>query len=179
MIKKKFGPRRSREMRAASLAINELLEQLKLTSAIRAGQIVTQWAELVGPRIADKTRADGITDRILWVEVATSSWLHELNMLRPQLVRDLTARLGLPRMFDDVKFRLAGRTRRDSGDGRNAADGASVDPRRYQPRKPPPPPPPRAPASIEARERIVREVGSVEDPELRALIAKVRIQHDR
>ncbi len=108
-----------------------------------------------------------MTDRLLWVEVATSAWLHELNLLRPQLLAGLLDRLGGPPLFDDLRFRLAGRHRRDPV--------ALRAPR-------PPAPPPRsatAPATGASRERIVREVGAVDDDELRELIARVRITHDR
>jgi hypothetical protein len=47
-------------------------------------------------------------------------------------------------------------------------------------RRPAPPPRPvTPPATGVARERIVREVGAVDDAELRELIARVRITHDR
>jgi predicted nucleic acid-binding Zn ribbon protein len=151
----------------ASDAIAAALSLRGITEEVRAGRLLTEWSELVGPKIAQRTRPDGVTDRILWVEVATSAWLHELNLLRPQLVKSLLERLGEPSLFDDLKFRLAGRHRRDPVALRAARKPAS-------PLRPMPPP-----ATGAARERIVREVGAVDDAELRELIARVRITHDR
>jgi hypothetical protein len=146
---------------AAALALHGIADQ------VRAGRVVTEWSDLVGPKIAQRTRPDGVTDRILWVEVATSAWLHELNLLRPQLLQSLTERLGAPRLFDELKFRLTGRNRREPVMLRAA-------------RKPAPPPRPLPPPATGAtRERIVREAGVVDDAELRELIARVRITHDR
>jgi len=159
-------PARAYATRTASDAVADALAHRGITDEVRAGRVLTEWAELVGPKIAQRTRPDGVTDRMLWVEVASSAWLHELNLLRPQLLHSLRERLGEPALFDELRFRLAGRTRREP-----------VAPR---PRRPEPPrrelPPP---ATGAARERIVREAGAVDDDELRELIARVRITYDR
>jgi len=156
-----FGTLPASDAVAAALALHGITDQ------VRAGRLITEWSDLVGPKIAQRTRPDGVTDRLLWVEVATSAWLHELNLLRPQLLKGLLERLGEPRLFDDLRFRLVGRHRREPVALRAA-------------RKPPPPPRPiPPPASGVARERIVREAAVVDDDELRELIARVRITHDR
>ena len=106
-------PPRALEVTPAAKAIASALAFHGISDEVRAGRVITEWTELVGPRIAQRTRPDGIHDRVLWIEVATSAWLHELNLLRAQLVQGLVERLGDPRLFDDVKFKLAGRKPRD------------------------------------------------------------------
>ncbi|MEJ7597801.1 MAG: DUF721 domain-containing protein [Kofleriaceae bacterium] len=160
-------PVRAREVTPAAKAVAAALAYHGLSDHVRAGRLDTEWSELVGPRIAQRTRADGIHERVLWIEVATSAWLHELNLLRTQLVKGLVDRLGEPRLFDDVKFKLAGRKPRDPVTLRTHA------------RPVPPVVPFTMPATGAARERIVNEVASVDDDELRELIARVRITHDR
>jgi predicted nucleic acid-binding Zn ribbon protein len=151
----------------ASAAVAAALDLHGITDQVRAGRVLTEWSELVGARIAQRTRPDGIVDRVLWVEVATSAWLHELNLLRPQLLAGLRERLGNPALFDELKFRLAGQRRRDPVALRG-------------PRRPALPARPASPpATGAARERIVREAAAVDDTELRELIARVRITHDR
>ncbi|MEO7736100.1 MAG: DUF721 domain-containing protein [Kofleriaceae bacterium] len=151
----------------ASEAIAAALQLHGITDQIRANRVLTEWGDLVGPKIAQRTRPDGVSERLLWVEVATSAWMHELNMLRPQLLKGLLERIGEPSLFDDLRFRLTGRHRKDPVALRSG-------------RKPPPPPRPEpVPATGAARERIVREVSQVDDDELRELIARVRITHDR
>jgi predicted nucleic acid-binding Zn ribbon protein len=161
-------PRPPRALRAqpAAAAVAAALELHGITDQVRAGRVLTEWTDLVGAKIAQRTRPDGVSDRILWVEVATSAWLHELNLLRPQLLENLVERLGAPRLFDDLKFRLTGRSRREPVALR-------------APRKPVPARAATAPATGVARERIVREASAVDDDELRELIARVRITHDR
>jgi predicted nucleic acid-binding Zn ribbon protein len=151
----------------ASAAVAAALDLHGITDQVRAGRLVTEWTDMVGARIAQRTRPEGVVDRVLWVEVATSAWLHELNLLRPQLLASLRERLGEPDVFDELRFRLAGQRRRDPVGLR-------------APRRPAPPPTPAPPpATGAARERIVREAAAVDDDELRELIARVRITHDR
>lgn len=159
--------RRSGEVQPASAAIAAALSRYRLTDDIRAERLTTEWAELVGAKIATRTRPDGVSDRVLWIEVATSAWLHELNLLKRQLLEGLIQRLGEPRLFDDIRFKLAGRNRREP------TRVPSARPR------PAPPPPAAHPATGAAREQIVREVAGVDDEELRELIARVRIVNDR
>jgi hypothetical protein len=151
----------------AAAAIKNALDFHGIADEVRGERLVTEWVELVGAKIAERTRPDGITDRLLWIEVATSAWLHELNLLKPQLLAGLLERLGEPRLFDDIKFRLAGRRRRDP-------TSVPRPRRRTLPARATP-----RPATGGAREQIVREVAAVDDIELRELIARVRITNDR
>ena len=161
------GPARTLETTPAASAIAAALRMHGIADEIRANRILTEWTELVGPKIAQRTRPEGVRERVLWVEVATSAWLHELNLLRPQLVKGLLDRLGEPRLFDEVRFKLAGRTRR----------AAPTVPRpRARPAVARPAP---RPATGAAREQIAREVSAIDDEDLRELIARVRITNDR
>lgn len=161
-------PPRALAVTSARDAIRAALDFHHIADEVREERIVAEWTELVGARIAQRTRPDRVVDRVLWVEVATSAWLHELNLLKPQLLAGLLERLGEPSLFDDLRLKLAGHRRRE----RTAAPPA----RHHRPVAPAPPP---RPATGAAREAIVREVAAVDDEELRELIARVRIANDR
>lgn len=45
-----------------------------------------EWAERVGPKIAGVTRARSISDGALIVEVRSSAWLMELNMMKGDIL---------------------------------------------------------------------------------------------
>lgn len=154
-------------MRSAGDAIKSALAFHGISDKVRAERLLTEWAELVGPKISSRTRPYGVTDRTLVIEVVSSAWLHELTLLKAQILSGLLERLGEPRLFDKLDFKLAGR----SG-GR---------PTLIRPKPRPGPPPPRAtkPATGAAREQIARDVEQIDDDELRELIARVRIQNDR
>ncbi len=161
-------PRRTREPRAAAAAILDALVFHGISDEVRAQRVLADWSELVGGKIAARTRPLELRERVLHVEVVSSAWLHELNLLKPELLAGLTARLGEPRLFDRIELQLAGRRRR--------SDAGQAPPRG---RVGPPPRPAIRPASGAVREQIVREVEGVADDELRELIARVRIENDR
>lgn len=163
----KRGTTRAKETLSAAQAIVSALQHHGLSDEIRGQRVLAEWTELVGPKVAARTRPEGISERVLYVEVATSAWLQELNMLKAQLLAGLVARLGEPRLFDDVRFKLAGKSRREP----------TTVPR---PRvKQAPPLTVGMPATGARREQIVNEVAAVDDEELRELIARVRITNDR
>lgn len=162
---------RDRKTARVGELVERVVEHHHLTQDLREARLFGDWAELVGERIAQRTRPQSIWDRVLVVEVATSAWLHELRLLRPKIVSDLLDKLGLPRFFDDIRLVLAKEARRGA-----APAATRPAPRRRAVRKPLDPPPP---ASGASREQILREANTVEDPELRELIARVRIGNDR
>jgi len=161
------GPARALEARSAKAAIGAALAFRGIANDIRAETLMTDWLELVGPKIAARTRPDGIYDRTLVIEVVSSAWLQELNMLRAQILAGLLERIGQPRLFDELKFKIAGRSRRADVIRPRPRAGAE------------PPRPMTMPATGLAREKIVREVEAIDDEELRELIARVRIANDK
>ncbi|HTR50530.1 MAG TPA: DUF721 domain-containing protein [Kofleriaceae bacterium] len=167
MIQRRRPPRAD-GVRSAKDAVGAALAFHGIADAVRAERVLTEWSELVGPRIASRTRPLCVDGRVLVIEVATSAWLHELNLLKPQILAGLLERVGQPRPFEELAFRLAGRSR--SVPRRPAPRAASFGPRRETPI---------APATGAAREQIVRDVEKIDDAELRELVARVRIANDR
>ncbi|MEO6775043.1 MAG: DUF721 domain-containing protein [Kofleriaceae bacterium] len=161
------GPARALEVRTAKDAIGAALTFRGIANDVRGETLIAEWTDLVGPKIAARTRPDGIFDRVLVIEVVSSAWLQELNLLRAQILAGLIERVGEPRLFDELRFKISGRARRH--------DVIRPRPRAVAAR----PVQAAIPATGLARESIVREVESVDDAELRELIARVRIEHDR
>lgn len=50
-----------------------------------------RWAGVVGERIAGVTRARSVASGTLFVEVRSSAWMNELNLMRHELLRRLNA----------------------------------------------------------------------------------------
>lgn len=103
------GPGRALETVTAKQAIAAALSFRGISHQIRTERITTEWADLVGGKMAARTRPRSIVGRVLVIEVASSAWLQELTLLRPQLLAQLIARIGEPRLFDELSFRIAGR----------------------------------------------------------------------
>jgi predicted nucleic acid-binding Zn ribbon protein len=165
--------RRRKDVAPAGEAIAAALDQAGLTSAVRAHRILTEWRQMVGDRIAARTWPDGLKDRVLWVRVASSAWLHELTLLRAQVLDGIDRVLGAPRLVDELRLHLGARTQVDADDVLALARQA----RQRRPRPPPRPLPP--PATGAAVAAIERDTAGIADAELRELIRAVRIRHDR
>jgi predicted nucleic acid-binding Zn ribbon protein len=165
--------RRKKEAAPAAEAIAEALAFSGLTGAVRAHRIITEWREMVGDRVAARTWPDGLKDRVLWIRVSSSAWLHELTLVRAQILDGIHRVLGEPRLVDELKLHIGARKQIDSDD-----QLAMV--ARARGRRPRPPPRPLGPpASGEAKAKIERETDDIADPELRELIRNVRVKHDR
>lgn len=169
--------RRKKEAVQASDAIAQAIAEAGLTAPVRAHRILTEWREMVGDRIAARTWPDGLDHqqhkKVLWVRVASSAWLHELTLVRNQILEGIHAVLGDPRLVDELRLHLGARKQVDDDDVLAKAAQA----RYYRKRPPPRPLPP--PATGAAKARIDQETAAVDDPELRALINAVRTRHDR
>jgi len=50
-----------------------------------------RWPDVVGERIAGVTRARAVSSGTLFVEVRSSAWMNELNLMRHELLRRLNA----------------------------------------------------------------------------------------
>ena len=172
MAKRRDNPDgRTFRPRLAGAAIGDALRAAHIDRAVHEERVITEWRELAGDRIAQRARPLGIKERVLVIEVATSAWLHELSLMRPQLLPALIARMGEPRVFDDLRFVLVGRMKRPTNRADTAGAGLV---RRVRPA-----PPLLIPATGLAREEILRDTEAIADPELRELVARVRIGANR
>jgi len=65
----------------------DFLEQEGVADELARVSAVDEWAERVGPGIAKVTRARSVADATLVVEVRSSAWLMELNMMKGEILR--------------------------------------------------------------------------------------------
>lgn len=78
---------RSRRPERVQDLLAEFLEQEGVGDDLARVSAVEEWAERVGPGIADVTRARSVADATLVVEVRSSAWLMELNMMKGEILR--------------------------------------------------------------------------------------------
>lgn len=83
-----------------------LLHQHGLEHQIRRMAALEIWPEVAGEHIAAATRARSVEEGRLFVEVRSSGWLMELNMVKGELLERLNERLP-DSPLDRIVFVLA------------------------------------------------------------------------
>lgn len=73
--------------------LGEVLEQHGLQDQLKHMAALDMWGEVAGEHIAAATRARSVEASRLYVEVRSSGWLMELNMMKGELLERLNARL--------------------------------------------------------------------------------------
>lgn len=65
------------------------------------------WKDSVGPQIAAKAKPAGIRDGVLVVKVASSAWMQQLSLMKPEIISQLNIMAG-EQIVKDILFK-AGR----------------------------------------------------------------------
>jgi hypothetical protein len=165
--------RRTREAAPAAQAIAAALSARGIAQPVREHRILTEWRDMVGERIAARTWPDGLKERVLWVRVASSAWLHELSLMKAQMMAGIDRVLGPPRVCDELRLHLGARKQVDADDTLAIAAQARRRARTVVARPAP------VAATGEAKARIERETASIADEELRELVRRVRVRNDK
>ncbi len=63
------------------------------------------WADAVGALLAKNTRIEGVRGRVLLVRVSSSSYAHELVLLRREILTRIARELGV-QLVDDLRSRV-------------------------------------------------------------------------
>ena len=80
---------------AVGEALQGYLTRSGLGTRLAQAQVVTQWPALVGPQVAAVTRPESVSpDGTLFVRVATSAWMNELQLQMPELMARINAGRG-------------------------------------------------------------------------------------
>ena len=71
--------------------VARFLDRSGLAPRVAAATVLTDWPTLVGPQIAAVTTPTGLQEDTLFVAVANSAWMMELNLMKGDLMRRLNA----------------------------------------------------------------------------------------
>jgi len=71
-----------------------LLEKHGVKEQVERMSVLDLWPELVGEHVAEVTNAKGVSEATLFVEVRTSAWLMELNIMKEEFLVRVNERLG-------------------------------------------------------------------------------------
>ena len=76
-----------------------------LGSRIGQAEVLTRWAELVGPQIAQVTEPESITpDGVLRVKVTTAQWANELSLMTPVILGRLNQDRSATGRFTGIRW---------------------------------------------------------------------------
>ncbi len=73
--------------------VAEVLEQHGVQKQIERMSVLELWPDIVGEQLGKVTRAKAVDDAALVVEVRSSAWLMELNMMRGEFLERVNERL--------------------------------------------------------------------------------------
>lgn len=84
--------------------IETMVSRLGIKKQLKRAQVVTDWPDIVGDRIASETKADRIRNTILFVSCSTPMWAQELGLLKPTIIKKIRERVG-PGIVTDIRFK--------------------------------------------------------------------------
>ncbi|MFZ5861811.1 MAG: DciA family protein [Nitrospirota bacterium] len=133
-------------MRATDTLIPSLFAAFGLTAKLDEHRLISSWPQIVGPQIAAHTAPKEVRAKTLWVVVDSSTWLHELTLLKPLLLEKLAPHAGKA-VVRDVRFVIGDVSRAPASD-QNTAPAA-------------------APLTPDEDEAVNRTVSAISDPDVR------------
>ncbi|HEX5521375.1 MAG TPA: DUF721 domain-containing protein [Longimicrobiaceae bacterium] len=71
--------------------LGRFLERSGLAPKVEAASVIPEWEARIGPQIAAVTEPLRVSEGTLFVAVATSAWMMELNLMKGELLRRLNA----------------------------------------------------------------------------------------
>lgn len=74
--------------------IENMLRSYNLWRGYQQYLLVQSWDEVVGPALAEVTRADSMSKGVLRVVVKDSVWAYHLSMMKPQLISKMNTHAG-------------------------------------------------------------------------------------
>jgi len=85
--------------------LENTLKSLEIDVPLKSYSILGAWNEIVGTTVAAHSQPRSIRNRILLIEVAHSTWMQQLQFLKPTLLERVNNFLGEP-LIQDIRFKL-------------------------------------------------------------------------
>ncbi len=83
---------RNRPAQPLGEALDAYLQRAQLTRRLAQASVIPEWERLVGRRIAEVTTPTSVTENgVLIVAVRSAAWAQELQLMTPEILRQLGA----------------------------------------------------------------------------------------
>ena len=92
------------ELAPIGSVLEQMASRLGIKKQLKKAQVINEWADIVGERIANETRPDHIRGVILFVDCSSPVWAQQLTLLRPDILKKIRGRVG-PGVVVDVRFK--------------------------------------------------------------------------
>ena len=88
-----------------SSVIGDVLKKYRHETDAELVQVWQIWDDIVGTVIAQNAKPAAFKGRILLVHVTSSTWVHQLQFLKKEMIEKINGSLGKT-MVDDLKFKI-------------------------------------------------------------------------
>jgi len=132
--------------------LEKILESKGLDQKLKQYRAWVVWDEVVGPQIAQHAQPLRIRESVLEVRVAHATWMQQLQLLKPKILKELNQRLG-DGSLKDIYWKR----------GEVVAPEAQETPRPVKEK----------PLSKENREKIEKLAADIEDLDLRKQFSRL------
>ena len=85
--------------------LEDTLKSLGIKTTMKGYSLWGAWRQIVGDSIASNAQPSAIRNRILFIEVSHSTWIQQLQFLKPTLLEKINHFLEEP-FIHDIRFRL-------------------------------------------------------------------------
>ena len=85
--------------------LGDVLKKYRRESDTELVQVWQIWDKIVGDIIAQNAKPAAFKGRILLVHVTSSSWIHQLQFLKREMIANLNNSLGKT-LIEDLKFKI-------------------------------------------------------------------------
>ena len=85
--------------------LEDTLRALEIDAQLKTYSILGAWGEIVGESVAEHSQPRSIRNRILFLDVSHSTWMQQLQFLKPTLLEKVNNFLGEP-LIQDIRFKL-------------------------------------------------------------------------
>jgi hypothetical protein len=85
--------------------LEKTLKNLEIDIPLKTYSIFGAWNEIVGESVGVQTQPRSIRNRILFIDVSHSTWMQQLQFLKPTLLEKVNSFLGEP-LIQDIRFKL-------------------------------------------------------------------------
>lgn len=149
--------KKSKHIPSINEVLGALFHDMKIESRMEHVMLHKVWQQAVGEQIANNTAPANVRNGVLFVNVASSVWMQQLNFLRDQILEKLNARLSNKSQLKEIRFKI--------GVLPQSFSKVSAEP---------------LPSlSEQEREQVAHETASISDPELRDIFQGVISAHLR